>query len=154
MITATVYSESAFDQAVENLKGVSDEVKKAAIIYEANDWANDADVHNGVQVGWAYDVSGGRDMFFDLAQSYSDLTVFISPASAPPGGLTRNENVFFDELTDSHYNLGVEAYNLINGAYGYDLHLGAVGWFSNTYGYVYGDVYGPHVDSFTYVSES
>ena len=154
MITATVYSESAFDQAVENLRGVSDEVKKAAIIYEANDWGNDADVHNGVQVGWAYNISGGRDAFFDLTQSDRYVDVFISPPSAPPSGLTRNENVFFDELTDSHYNLGVEAYNLINGAYGYDLRLGAVGGFSNAYGYVYGDVYGPHVDSFTYVSKS
>ena len=153
MITATVHSESAFDRAVENLRGVSNEVKKAAIIYESRDWGNDADVQNGVQVGWAYNTSGGRDAFF-LIHAPNYVGVFISPASAPPSGLTRNENVFFDELTDSHYNLGVEAYNLINGAYGYDLHLGAVGGFSNTYGYVYGDVYGPHVDSVTYVSKS
>ena len=51
MITATVYSESAFDRAVENLRGVSNEVKKAAIIYESRDWGNDADVHNGILDG-------------------------------------------------------------------------------------------------------
>jgi hypothetical protein len=154
MITATVYSESAFDRAVENLRGVSNEAKRAAIIYESRDWGNDADVQNGVQVGWDFNTSGGRDAFFLVHAPNYVADVFISPASSPPSGLTTNEDTFFTELTNSHFSLGVEGYDLINGAYDNNLKLGAVGGFSNTYGYVYGDVYGPHVESFTYVSKS
>ncbi len=154
MITATVYSEGAFDRAVENLRGVSNEVKKAAIIYESRDWGNDADVQNGVQVGWNFNTSGGRDAFFLVNAPNYVADVFISPASSPPSGLTTNEDTFFTELTNSHFSLGVEGYDLINGAYDNNLKLGAVGGYDSTYGYVYGDVYGPHVDSFTYVSKS
>jgi hypothetical protein len=111
-------------------------------------------VQNGVQVGWDFNTSGGRDAFFLVHAPNYVADVFISPASSPPSGLTTNEDTFFTELTNSHFSLGVEGYDLINGAYDNNLKLGAVGGFSNTYGYVYGDVYGPHVDSFTYVSKS
>ena len=111
-------------------------------------------MQNGVQVGWDFNTSGGRDAFFLVHAPNYVADVFISPASSPPSGLTTNEDTFFTELTNSHFSLGVEGYDLINGAYDNNLKLGAVGGYDSTYGYVYGDVYGPHVDSFTYVSKS
>jgi hypothetical protein len=36
----TYHSEAAFDRGVEALRGVTQEVKNATIIYEARDWGN------------------------------------------------------------------------------------------------------------------
>ena len=43
---STYHSEAAFDRGVEALRGVTQEVKNATIIYEARDWGNDAYVRN------------------------------------------------------------------------------------------------------------
>ena len=140
----TVYNETAFDRAIEH-QPVSAQVKNAAIIYESHDWGNDADVHKGIFIN----ESGGDGLVFQVDQPHNFVDVYIVPPFNPGGGTT-NENVFFDELTDPHYRLGVEAYDLINGAYDNNLRLGAEGGPDGSS--VYGWVFGPHVTSETIVN--